>query len=113
MGPGEGIYDDGEWISWDYIHQHLHERELQEEFPKADLQLIQVFEALVEAAAHYKALTGRYLQVWGELGELYAELKYGIKRHRVHAPGSDGRLGNDFVEIKTIRRPPAFSSGWI
>ena len=38
----------------------------------------------------------------GELGELYAELKYSIKRHRPHAQGSDGRLGNDFVEVKTI-----------
>jgi len=102
MAAGDGIYDDGEWISWDYLNQHLHERELQEEFPTADLQLIQVFEDLVQAAADYKALTGRYLQVWGELGELYAELKYGIKRHKVHAPGSDGRLGNDFIEIKTI-----------
>jgi hypothetical protein len=102
MEVGDGIYDDGEWISWDYIHLHLHEHEIQEEFPKADLQLVQVFEALVDAAAAYKALTGRYLQVWGELGELYAELKLGIKRHKAHTPGSDGRLGNDFIEIKTI-----------
>lgn len=102
MGPNEGIYDDGEWISWDYINQHLHERELQAEFPKADLQLVHVFEELVSSAANFHALTGRYLQVWGELGELFAELKFGIKRHRAHAPGSDGRLGNDFIEIKTI-----------
>ena len=46
--------------------------------------------------------TGRHLPIFGELGELYAELKYGIKRHRPHAQGSDGRLGNDFVEVKTI-----------
>jgi len=43
-----------------------------------------------------------YLQIWGELGELYAEIKYGIKRHKPHTRGSDGKLGNDFVEIKTI-----------
>src|SRR5690606_25160855 len=49
-----------------------------------------------------KELTGRYLQIWGELGEFYAEVKYGLKRHRAHAPGSDGKLGNDFVEVKTI-----------
>lgn len=102
MEVGDGIYDDGEWISWEYIHRHLHDQELQEEFPKADLQLVHVFENLVESAADYKALTGRYLQVWGELGELYAELKYGIKRHKAHTPGSDGRMGNDFVEVKTI-----------
>ncbi|HZO52699.1 MAG TPA: hypothetical protein VFB63_08280, partial [Bryobacteraceae bacterium] len=36
------------------------------------------------------------------LGELYAELKFGVKRHRPHTRGSDGRLGNDFIEVKTI-----------
>jgi hypothetical protein len=36
------------------------------------------------------------------LGELYAEIKYGIKRHKPHTKGSDGKLGNDFVEIKTM-----------
>ena len=38
----------------------------------------------------------------GELGELYAEIEYGIKRHKPHATGSDGKLGNDFIEVKTI-----------
>lgn len=33
MEVGDGIYDDGEWISWEYINQHLRERELREEFP--------------------------------------------------------------------------------
>jgi len=36
------------------------------------------------------------------LGELYAEIKFGMKRHRPKAQGSDGKLGNDFVEVKTI-----------
>src|SRR5690606_11123809 len=40
--------------------------------------------------------------IWGELGELYAELRYGISRHKPYVMGSDGKLGNDFVEIKTI-----------
>ena len=38
----------------------------------------------------------------GELGEVYAAIKYGIKRHRTGAEGSDGKIGNDYVEIKTI-----------
>ena len=42
------------------------------------------------------------MQIWGELGELYAEIAYGIKRHKPHTRGSDGKLGNDFVEVKTI-----------
>lgn len=98
----DGVWDDGEWISWDEINSQIHAQELQEEFPAASLDLIEVFEALVYAASAYKEVTGRYLQIWGELGELYAEIKYGIKRHKPMAPGSDGRLGNDYVEVKTI-----------
>lgn len=69
---------------------------------QVDPELVTIFESLVENARSYYKLTKRYLQIWGELGELYAEIKYGIKRHKPHTRGSDGRLGNDFVEIKTI-----------
>jgi hypothetical protein len=98
----DGIWDDGEWISWDWINGQIYEQELAETYPTAEPELVEVFERLVEAATNYKALTGRYLQIWGELGELYAEIKFGVKRHRPHAAGSDGKLGNDFVEVKTI-----------
>jgi hypothetical protein len=40
--------------------------------------------------------------VYGDLGELYGAITHGIKLHRNYAKGSDGRLGNDFVEVKTI-----------
>lgn len=99
---GDGIYDDGEWISWDWINGQLHKQDLAEEFPEADVEIVQVFEDLVRAAMEYKDLTGRYLQIWGELGELYAEIKHGLKRHKPGTQGSDGRLGNDLVEVKTI-----------
>jgi len=98
----DGVWDDGEWISWDWINGQLHDQELRREFPKADPQLVEVFHSIVDAAAQYREATGSYLQIWGELGELYAEIKYGLKRHRPHASGSDGKLGNDFVEVKTI-----------
>ena len=101
--PSDGIYDDGEWISWDWINQQIYQQDLREEYPKASSpELAELFEELIDLARRHHALTGRYLQIWGELGELYAELKVGIKRHRPGAPGSDGRLGNDFVEVKTI-----------
>lgn len=77
----------------------IDEKELPEQ---ADPELVLIFESLVENARSYYELTKRYLQIWGELGELYAEIKYGIKRHKPHTRGSDGKLGNDFVEIKTI-----------
>lgn len=102
MEIGDGIYDDGEWISWDWINGQLHEQDIKRQYPEVQPQLAMLFEELVENAAEYHALTGRYLQIWGELGELYAEVKFGIKRHKPHTQGSDGKMGNDFVEIKTI-----------
>ena len=98
----DGIYDDGEWISWDWINGQIHRQDLAEEYPLADTDVVEAFEDLVRVAQNYHVLTGRYLQIWGELGELYAEIKYGVVRHKPGAPGSDGRMGNDVVEIKTI-----------
>jgi len=69
---------------------------------KVSQELLEVFGELVEAAAKYKKLTGRHLPILGELGELFAEIMFGIKRHGPMTQGSDGKLGNDFVEIKTI-----------
>ena len=98
----EGIWDDGEWISWDWINGQLADQELQREYPKANLEVVKIFEDLVALAQAYKLATGRYLQIWGELGELYAEIKFGVVRHRPGTPGSDGRIGNDWIEVKTI-----------
>lgn len=65
-------------------------------------ELVTIFKSLVENAESFYSLTNRYLQIWGELGELYAEIEYGIKRHKSNTRGSDGKLGNDFIEVKTI-----------
>jgi hypothetical protein len=96
------MWDDGEWISWDWINQQIHKQDLQSEYPEATPELVDVFEGLVGIASEYKAITGNYLQVWGEMGELYAEIKFGVKRHPPNTQGSDGKLGNDYVEVKTI-----------
>lgn len=85
---------------WEW--QPLHEKELPAVCPQEDPELVEIFGSLVDSAKSYHTLTGRYLQIWGELGELYAEIKYGIKRHKPHTRGSDGKLGNDYIEIKTI-----------
>ena len=98
----DGIYDDGEWISWDWINGHIADQELRGEFPNANLQVVKIFQELVALAEAYKLETGRYLQIWGELGELYAEIKFGVVRHQPGTQGSDGRIGNDWVEVKTI-----------
>ncbi len=98
----DGIWEDGEWTTWDEISHHVHLQDLRERFPHADPEVVEVFHDLLDDAARYRVLTGRHLDIFGELGELYAEIRFGIKRHRIRAAGSDGRLGNDFVEIKTI-----------
>jgi len=98
----DGVWDDGEWISWNYINEQLYEQELIKKYPKADLALIQIFEDLVINSINYKQITNRYLPVFGELGEIFAEITFGIKRHKPRTQGSDGRLDNDFIEIKTI-----------
>lgn len=108
--PADGIWDDGEWISWDYINQQIYEQEREKEFPEANPELIDVFERLVEVATDHKAVTGSYLQIWGELGELYAAIKWGVKRHRPKAQGSDGKIGNDFIEVKTISPEKSYNA---
>ncbi len=103
-----GIFEDGEWNSWDLIDSE--EGWDSEEFTNtfdsnanpSTLELWELLSELIELAKTYLNVTGRHLPIYGELGELYGEIKYGIKRHKAYAPGSDGKIGNDFVEIKTI-----------
>ncbi len=96
------IYGDGEWITWTEINSHLERLELKASCPGADIDLMAIFKRLLNIATDYYRLTGRHLQVYGDLGELYGAITYGIKLHRNYAQGSDGRMGNDLVEIKTI-----------
>lgn len=105
-----GIWEDGEWVSWDfsdcdaddewdpYEETYTHDPSI----PATTLQLWELIGVIIELAKTYFRVTGRHLPVYGELGELYGEAKFGIKRHNPNTPGSDGKLGNDFVEIKTI-----------
>lgn len=99
---GDGIWDDDEWISWEYINQLQNLQEATTPTLRVNKELVEIFDSLKHTAAAYRQHTGRYLDIFGELGELYAEIELGIKRHKLNAPGSDGRLGNDFVEVKTI-----------
>ncbi|MCB1701732.1 MAG: hypothetical protein KDI14_12950 [Halioglobus sp.] len=71
-------------------------------FPFSVLEQIEIFEDLVDCAARHFDNTGRYLQVWGELGETYAEIKFGLRRHETHRAGSDGTIAGKLVEVKTI-----------
>lgn len=91
LHAGNAIWDDGEWVSWTEINQQIYEAE------EADL-----LEKMIHLAKEYLKLTGRPLPIYGEIGELFAERHYGIERHRPGAQGSDGRLMDGFVEVKTI-----------
>ncbi len=73
-----------------------------EGFPFSVLQQAEIFHDLVDCAARHFTNTGRYLQIWGELGEIYAEIKFGLRRHGTHRAGSDGTIAGKLVEVKTI-----------
>lgn len=96
------IYDDGEWITWTDINSHLERLEFEARFPNLDVDLVPIFQNLLAVAQDYHHLTGNHLQVYGDLGELYGAITHGIKLHRNYAQGSDGKIGNHFVEVKTI-----------
>jgi hypothetical protein len=71
-------------------------------FPFSTLRQAEIFEELVDCARRHFENTGRYLQIWGELGEIYAEIKFGLRRHGTHHAGSDGTINGKLVEVKTI-----------
>lgn len=71
-------------------------------YPFNVLDHMQIFLDLVDCAERHFKNTGRYLQVWGELGEIYAEIKFGLRRHGTHTAGSDGIIDEKLVEVKTI-----------
>lgn len=71
-------------------------------FPFSTLEQAEIFYDLVDCATRHFENTGRYLQIWGELGEIYAEIKFGLRRHGTHEAGSDGTINEKLVEVKTI-----------
>lgn len=111
LNSSNAIWDDGEWISWDDINRHLAEsdpdftREVEDADktrPLTDREKREELDRLIDEAQDLIAQDRRDEIDFGELGEFYAEIRYGIKRHRPCAEGSDGRKGNDFIEVKTI-----------
>ena len=89
-------------LRYAYLYDSAKGRLLPKDHRKVRPEILEVFGELVEAAAKHKRLTGRHLPILGELGELFAEIMFGIKRHNPMTPGSDGKLGNDLIEVKTI-----------
>ncbi|GAB1487968.1 hypothetical protein MASR2M8_04110 [Opitutaceae bacterium] len=111
LNSSNAIWDDGEWVSWEEISRYIDEPlpgpadnrgEASEESRKTVKELLEELELLISEAEELISLGTQHLVNFGEMGELYAEIRYGLKRHRKYAQGSDGRIGNDFVEVKTI-----------
>ena len=113
LGPNNAFWIDGEWIGWESIidpeetklsrlAELEREAELHHKYPQADLTLVPYFQDLLTLAKSYFDDTGQHLAVYGDIGELFGAIMYGINLHKNFAKGSDGRLGDDFVEIKTI-----------
>lgn len=109
--PWEEAYLTREWIDEELAEEapdaadSLEPREpfrSRDGYPHSALEQAEIFEDLVDCAKRHFKNTGRYLQVWGELGEIYAEIKFGLRRHGTHHAGSDGTIGGRLVEVKTI-----------
>lgn len=82
-------------------------------FPFSTLKQIEIFEDLLDCAFRHFENTGRYLQIWGELGEIYAEIKFGLRRHGSHVEGSDGSIDGKLVEVKTISPEKSNDMVWV
>ncbi|KRA16804.1 hypothetical protein [Lysobacter sp. Root604] len=109
--PWELKYIDQEWLASaldedpDAERNDLHLSlpfQSREGFPYSVVKQTEIFLDLVDCAQRHFENTGRYLQVWGELGEIYAEIKFGLRRHGTHQAGSDGTIAGKRVEVKTI-----------
>lgn len=99
----DGIWDDGEWISWAWINEQIAEPEEQAETGDAGVvvQDPEILRLMRQAVAEDEAFSTPSPR-WGEIGERYAAIAFGLTLVRAHAQGHDGRLGHEFVEIKTI-----------
>ena len=109
--PWEEVYISRQWLDEELKDQPPHPAESlkpKEPFksrvglPFSVLEQAEILEDLVDCAECHFRNTGRYLQVWGELGEIYAEVKFGLCRHGTHRAGSDGTIDGKLVEVKTI-----------
>ena len=103
----EGIWDDGEWVSWAWINGQLALQEKQQsdvDFPQDAPQpeAPSLRRLVSQAASHDEANPGIPSPLWGKIGELYVAERFGVVLSRDHAQGHDGRLDDDLIEIKTI-----------
>ena len=77
--PWECELIDLDWIDPQFTDteadQHSKNFKSREGFPFSTLEQTEIFHDLIECAKRHLDNTGRYLQIWGELGEIFAEIK--------------------------------------
>ena len=100
--PWEWEYIDRAWVDSQLEHEPDAPFQSRDGFPLSTLEQTEIFHDLIDCAIRHFENTGRYLQIWGELGEIYAEIKFGLRRHSTHKAGSDGTINGKLVEVKTI-----------
>ena len=102
MTTRTSVWSPDQWLSWGNINDPAQADQIRFHFPDADPVYIATLQRLLRTAHVFNASTNRHLQIYGDIGELYGAIAHRIALHRFSAEGSDGRLGKDFVEIKTI-----------
>lgn len=104
------VWDDGEWVGWNVINKHIEDATLPHDIDSGNWgsddtsrqKLKHHLKTKVRMAKEALARGEDVGALIGEMGERYAEARFRLKRHRKHAEGSDGKIGTDFVEVKTI-----------
>ncbi len=119
------IWDDGEWVSWDVINQYAEEADdgggviewdasdsdpdeirpwdFKYDENETSMEKLDRLEAYISQTREVLSRGGDVGRMVGMMGELYAEARFGMKPHQNRiAQGSDGKIGDDFVEVKTI-----------
>lgn len=102
LAPWEWKYISKEWVDSQLESEAEVPFKSRDGLPFSTLEQTEIFHDLIDCAKRHFENTGRYLQVWGELGEIYAEIKFGLRRHGSHEAGSDGTIDGKLVEVKTI-----------
>jgi hypothetical protein len=109
--PWESLYLDGDWVdselddvdevTWSGANEGSPFKS-RPGFPHSFIKQGEILQDLIDCAERHFENTGRYLQIWGGLGEIFAEVAFGLRRHGTHHAGSDGTIDGALVEVKTI-----------
>lgn len=118
LGPDNAFWIDGEWLGWDSIidpeetkfsrlAELEREAELRLKYPNADPTLVPYFQDLLTLAEAYFCDTGQHLNVYGDIGELFGAIMYGIKLHKNHAQAPMVDWETTSLKSKQSRRSTA------